>query len=397
MANTHIQGPNWVDNVKQKGWGGIPTSDDSSIDTTLSEWKKLRSSLELSQKGGQTFDNNGVGGVVSTYSLIYTTTNAYYGGVLAPNGDIHFVPYGATVGQKISASGNVSTYSLLNSVGLKSLGGVLAPNGDIHFVPYSANRGQKVSPSGVVSTYSLAYTTAGSYDGGVLAPNGDIHFIPSNAQKGQKVSSSGIVSTYNLIYVAFFSSIDLGYYSAYSGGVLAPNGDIHFVPYYAPVGQKISIDGTVSTYSLVYTAVLIEGVEAFPAYSGGVLAPNGDIHFVPYYAPVGQKISIDGTVSTYSLVYTASPAYSGGVLAPNGDIHFIPISANRGQKVSASGVVSTYSLAYTTTFAYHGGVLAPNGDIQFVPRSANRGQKISTLPATPIDQSICQSSFLNKF
>jgi hypothetical protein len=35
------------------------------------------------------------------------------------------------------------------------------------------------------------------------------------------------------------------------------------------------------------------------------------------------------------------------VLTPNGDIHFIPHSANVGQKISATGVVSTYSLVYT--------------------------------------------------
>jgi len=35
---------------------------------------------------------------------------------------------------------------------------------------------------------------------------------------------------------------------------------------------------------LVYT-------NASGAYQGGVLAPNGDIHFVPHFASVGQKIS----------------------------------------------------------------------------------------------------------
>jgi hypothetical protein len=44
-----------------------------------------------------------VSGVVSTYSLAYTLFGgAHFGGVLAPNGDIHFVNYGAVVGQKIS-------------------------------------------------------------------------------------------------------------------------------------------------------------------------------------------------------------------------------------------------------------------------------------------------------
>jgi len=92
----------------------------------------------------------------------------------------------------------------------------------------------------------------------------------------------------------------------------------YYEPNYVPV---------ISTYSLVYTTA--------NAYTGGVLAPNGDIHFVPYSASVGQKISSEGTVSTYSLVYTnAAGAYVGGVLAPNGDIHFVPLAASVGQKIS---------------------------------------------------------------
>jgi hypothetical protein len=113
--------------------------------------------------------------------LVYTGADLYLGGVLAPNGDIHFVPRSAAVGQKISASGTVSTYTLVyTTVSIAYAGGVLAPNGDIHFVPRSANRGQKISAAGVVSTYSLVYSNSGgAYKGGVLAPNGDIHFIPA--------------------------------------------------------------------------------------------------------------------------------------------------------------------------------------------------------------------------
>ena len=100
-------------------------------------------------------------------------------------------------------------------------------------------------------------------------------------------------------------------------------------------------------------------------------------------------------VSTYSLVYTVASAYYGGVLASNGDIHFVPYSATRGQKISSAEVVSTYSLFYTTTSAYAGGVLAPNGDIHFVPCSAAIGQKISSAPKLFSD-AICQSPYLNK-
>ena len=101
-------------------------------------------------------------------------------------------------------------------------------------------------------------------------------------------------------------------------------------------------------------------------------------------------------VSTYSLVYTTGSAYKGGVLSPNGDIHFVPYYATVGQKISSTGFVSTYSLVYTTGNAYAGGVLSPNGDIHFVPNYATVGQKINTL-SPPFSRGICLSPFLNKF
>ena len=361
--------------------GGVPNCDNSSIGTDLSGWSAFQAALQSGVTGGTLFNNNGVGGIVSTYSLIYTNSNdAYKGGVLAPNGDIHFIPNYANRGQKISAAGVVSTYSLVYTVSDAYIGGVLAPSGDIYFVPFSANRGQKINASGVVSTYSLVYTVSGAYAGGVLSPNGDIHFVPRGAAVGQKVSSSGVVTTYSLVYTVG---------GAYAGGVLAPNGDIYFVPVSANRGQKVSSAGVVSTYSLIYTAN--------QSYEGGVLAPNGDIHFVPYRANVGQKISTSGVVSTYSLVYTTTDAYAGGVLSPNGDIHFVPVSATVGQKISSTGVVSTYSLINAVIGAYRSGVLTPNGDIYFAPTKAAVGQKISTNPGQPLGLGVCLSSFLNKF
>lgn len=357
-------------NELRAGTGFLPTSDDNMINE--STFTSFQTIMKNSIRSG----SFSVDPIVSTYSLVYTTTYSYYGGVLNQNGDIIFISYTSTIGQKISPSGVVSTFSLLT---ISNLGGVLSPNGDIYMAPHNANRGQKISNSGVVSTYSLLYTAATAYWGCVLAPNGDTHFIPASANRGQKVSSSGTVSTYSLVYTTSY---------AYSGGVLSPNGDIHFVPREASVGQKISPSGIVSTYSLLYTTTT--------AYEGGVLASNGDIHFAPGNANRGQKIDINGTVSTYSLVYTTSAAYSGGVLSPNGDIYFVPGSASVGQKISIDGVVSTYSLSYTTTLAYFGGTLDPNGDIHFIPRFAAVGQKISTGSAKPFPLGVCCHSFFNK-
>jgi len=105
----------------------------------------------------------------------------------------------------------------------------------------------------------------------------------------------------------------------------------------------------------------------------------------------------ESTVSTYSLVYTRSGAYYGGVLSPNGDIHFIPLSATVGQKIDKDGVVSTYSLVYTRGSAYAGGVLSPNGDIHFIPHSASVGQKINVDVPNLLSTGLCLNPHLNKF
>jgi hypothetical protein len=360
--------------------GAITKCDDSSESATT--FARLQTLLNKSINSGSLFSNP----IVSTYSLVHTKSNAYLGGVLAPNGDIHFVPANANVGQKISAAGVVSTYSLVYTTTLAYAGGVLASNGDIHFIPARALVGQKISTSGVVSTYSLVYTytTTSAYAGGVLALDGSIHFVPFNAAVGQKISSAGVISTYTLVYT--FQGSD----GIFSGGVLAPNGDIHFVPR-ALVGQKISAAGVVSTYSLVYTS---SGV-----YAGGVLALNGDIHFVPFSSYVGQKISAAGVVSTYSLVYTTSSLFSGGVLAPDGSVYFIPGGNVKsvGEKISPAGVVSTYSLVYTTSDAYSGGILDSNGNIHFIPYGAAVGQKIQIFQGIPWSPAMCMSPYFNKF
>lgn len=167
--------------------GSAPTGDNSSIGTDLVAFQNFQKNLYKSVNGGVAFNNNGTNGVVSTFSLVYTSgSDGYYGGVLASNGDIYFIPYGATVGQKLSATGVVSTYSLIYSTSTAYGGGAISANGDIHFIPNDAAVGQKVSASGVVSTYSLVYTGSNVYRGGVLAPNGTYISFPGPQIEAEK-------------------------------------------------------------------------------------------------------------------------------------------------------------------------------------------------------------------
>ena len=351
---------------KNVDYGKLPSGDDSSINSN--SFESFKTLLNRSIEGGSLIEDP----IVSTYSTFYDDS-IYIGCVLDTNGDIHNVPWNTSFGQKVNyLTGLVSTYSLVYTTANAYRGGVLDSNGYVHFVPYGARVGQKISPSGLVSTYSLVYTTTNASAGGVLAPNGDIHFLKYGGV-GQKVSKTGVVSTYSMVGQTV-------------GGVLAPDGSIHCIPY-GSVSYGLRIDtsnDTYSTYSLVYTVA--------DGYQGGVLDSEGSIHFVPTNAMIGQKVDINGIVSTYSIL---NSGYTGGILAPNGDICFIDghYSNGIGQKIDVNGIVSTYSTGIDTWTI--GGVMTPNGDIYYT-FYGDVGIKISTLPAIPWSLGICCHPFFNK-
>jgi len=79
----------------------VPTADNSSVGTNLYAWTNLKKQLDAGVINGVPYANDNMSGMVSTYNLVYTLTQGYVGGVLAPNGDIHFVPYSGERGQKM--------------------------------------------------------------------------------------------------------------------------------------------------------------------------------------------------------------------------------------------------------------------------------------------------------
>jgi len=150
MAILNRNSNTFISEVQSTTQGTVPAADNSSIGSDLTAWNSFKTLLNKSVAGGSLFSS----GVVSTYSLVYTYGVGYAGGVLAPNGDIHFVPNATPVGLKVSAAGVVSTYSLVYTGSYVYTGGVLAPNGDIHFIPAQARGGVRIKTNtGVLSTY----------------------------------------------------------------------------------------------------------------------------------------------------------------------------------------------------------------------------------------------------
>jgi hypothetical protein len=335
--STHLNSPKFVSEVQSLVNGTVPSSDNSSIDTGLVVWNKLKTILDESTTGSAVFTN----AIVSTYSLVYTTSSAYIGGVLSPNGDINFIPYNGNRGQKINSAGTVSTYSLVYSTVTSAYaGGVLAPNGDVNFIPVNAVVGQKLNSSSVVSTYSLVYTTSGAYSGGVLSTSGETHFIPYNAARGQKISSAGVVSTYSLVYTAS---------GAYIGGVLAPNGDINFIPFNATVGQKISSAGVVSTYSLIYTGPAVSSYTPT-----AVLLTSGTSYTVPSGATSMKAWAVGAGGNSY---------YYGSLVAGAGGCAYKTWTVSNGQSVTYTcGVVNIAAgTGGSSTVTFDGATITGNG------------------------------------
>lgn len=360
--------------------------------STTNYWEGYSDIVRHNYTGGTIFKNP----IISTYSY-FGSANAdnnnakYVGGVLSLNGDLHFVPYKANVGQKISRFGEISSYSLLvTNINGAYAGGVLNNSGIIHFAPYSATIGQYIRTNGSVFTYSLSnFGRLGSYIGGVLMPDGRVHFIPYTSITGLIVEGERTVTTY--------TNTNFGFTFFY-GGVLGARGDVYFVPHkVGSEGNRYILKRDINSVITKIPITIDENLFNYQngAYAGGVLDMYGNIHFVPYRASVGLKIDKDDNPSTYELVYNdnALSKYVGGVLAHNGEIHFVPFQATVGQTVSPNGSVSTYSIGN----GYNGGIISPDGNIYLIPNSTKFGSIINVTSVNKFEKGFCILPYINKF
>jgi len=211
-------------------------------------------------------------------------------------------------------------------------GSVMDLDCNIHFVPFNRSTsfgGLKIDEYGRGFQYDLVYAnTIGAYAGGVLAPNGDIHFVPTTAPVGQKVDKYGNASTYVLAKINVFSVIDsIG--GDFVGGVLSPDGYIHFVPYLSSCGQRVNLsNGSCETYSIPGSS---------GGYAGGVLLPNGEIHFIRAISTKpGMKV-VGNTATTYQIGATTVSPTEGSKLNIDGEAPLYGM----GSKILANGVLNT--------------------------------------------------------
>jgi len=213
-------------------------------------------------------------------------------------------------------------------------------------------------------------TLAAAFSGGVVAPNGKIYFIPDTETYVYEMTinmSRNSISSRQLGAGLSASS------TKWQGGVLSDRGIIYGIPYVATGILRINpTNGQVST---------LTGSTITNFYIGGVVAQNGLVVSASGGAATSLSILlIDTTNETYreqSITNgTAGITFNGACLAPNGWVYFTPESNdivgayNPSTKEYKEFPVPTST---GTSNKYDGGgILTPDGKICFIPRSSSK-------------------------
>jgi streptogramin lyase len=164
---------------------------------------------------------------------------------------------------------------------------VLAPNGNIYFMPASSTRVLVLNPNtnslSLLPTPVLPQLGSGlKYFGGVLAPNGKIYGIPDQANVDSVLIIDPKTNTIDTNTITGIATINN--YSGWKGAVLHPNGKIYCVPYTAR--RVLVIDpqtNTVDKYFITDLWNVPNNGDEFHRWHGGVLAPNGKIYCIPLH------------------------------------------------------------------------------------------------------------------
>ena len=206
-----------------------------------------------------------------------------------------------------------------------------------------------------VSNIAIGPPGLDSYTGSVLLNNGRVLFVPSAASIGIGLFNPA-TDQYSVVTPA--GSVLTG---GYSGGVLAPNGNVIFVS-----NTSTSI-GVYNPSTLTFSSATAHKC-ATPAFFGGTLGPNSNVIMVPStgHSNIGEYSPVTGIYSNAAETGTLG-GYAGAVLIPNGNVVCIPWnSSNIGQYDSTTRV---FSNSATVVGQFAGGVLAPNGTVVCVPSS----------------------------
>lgn len=198
-----------------------------------------------------------------------------------------------------------------------------------------------------LSSFSYFDNTTGKFSGGVLAPNGNIYCIPSNTDYVAIINP--YTKTVDTTSIRGLSG-GISSSSKWWGGVLAPNGKIYCVPYNS---SNILIINTINNSVSYITGITLANYPSLNTYNlsnandqkwiGGAIATNGKIYCAPYFARCSLIIDTNNdTINLTDIQQVDSSSY------PN--LIWRNINEN--------------------TESFGGAVLGTNGNIYFIPCNA---------------------------
>ena len=349
-------------------------------------------------------------GTSSTIPVNLTLSSANYRGIVcAKNGKLYTIPtdYSVIRNNRVFEFDpqNNSHSFFTDSPSGNWYGGVLAPNGNIYGIPFFSSSILEINPTAGTATTSTILNTNSGYVGGVLGPNGKIYCIPFSATTVLEIDpNAGTTST--------FGTLSAG--TKWANGVLANNGKIYGIPYLASSVLEIDpITRTVSTFG--ESSDIWSSTD--PGWSSAALGGDGKIYAFP--SPSGGVftdyiLKIDPDTKTLSLVYnTPSASYIGAVADINGKIYGIPGDSSSVIAIGVSAankspqwVTKPYEVSprcgfvttlgnvgiATTTNQYFSGCLGVDGKIYAIPFDSNYVLKID-----PNKETISEESYIPDF
>jgi hypothetical protein len=311
-------------------------------------------------------------------------SEAFYGGVMMPNGKVALVPRNSVNVGIYDTIANTYADGPAHGKGSEAFsGGVMMPNGKVAMVPYSSANVGIYDPIANTYTDGPAHSNGiEAFRGGVMMPNGKVALVPYNS------TNVGIYDTIANTYTNG-PKHNKGR-EAFCGGVMMPNGKVALVPY------KSANVGIYDPIANTYTdgPAHVKGIVAF---SGGVMMPNGNVALVPYYSDnIGIYDPIANTYTDGPKHNKGNDAFYGGVMMPNGKVAMVPYSlANVGIYDPIANTYTDGPVHDKGIVAFSGGVMMPNGKVALVPySSANVGIYDPVCGAFPLGNLL--TPFVNK-
>lgn len=289
----------------------------------------------------------------------FSGSQAFYPGVLAPNGFIYLTPYTSQVFAKINPNNNtVTTFGSVPASGgglHRYQSSILAPNGKIYITPSRSTIGIVLDPSNdTITSYGTFFATNITQDNlgrSVLAPNGKIYIMASLATNIIVVDPSNNT-------ISSFGTLQGGTANVKGNGLcLASNGKLYSSPNSSTI--IFIIDPSVNTIATIVgtgTSSCISNIQG----------PNGNIYYIPNNGTPAVLDPNNNTITTFGFVLPGS--HFGSVLLPNGKIFACPsVTTSLSIIDPSNNTVTTFGTYPSGSTPFSGGVAAPNGKIYMSP------------------------------